>query len=258
MQPELEPRPPAIRVVDRSEAVRALSDEIEQLVRASRACSDRPPVLGLATGATMEPLYAELARRHREGGLSFGRVRAFALDEYCGLPPEHPHRMRRELDRTLLSGIDLPPEQVGLPDVDGGPSGGSLEDRCMAYERAMRAAGGVDLQLLGVGVNGHVAFNEPGTAPDSVTRRVHLAAATREAAAARFGDLQRVPTSAITQGLATIGKARRLRLLAFGPAKAPAIAALARGVADRAWPVTLLLGHPDLEVWADAEAASGA
>lgn len=244
---------PEIRVGSVEDAVREVASEIEHGIHDARR-EDRPFVLGVATGATMEPLYAELGRRHREQGLTFGRVVAFALDEYCGLPGDHPDRMRAELGRILLDRIDLPPEQLHFPDVDGESA---LEERCERFERDLRAFGGVDLWLLGVGSNGHVAFNEPGSAPDSRTRRVHLADSTRRAAASRFGGLDSVPTAAITAGLATIRRARRLRLLASGPRKADAVAAMARGVADTGWPATQLLGHADLVIHADHEAASG-
>ncbi|MEO0649870.1 MAG: glucosamine-6-phosphate deaminase [Planctomycetota bacterium] len=236
-----------LRRASPKEAAGQLADELEVGLRAARE-EGRPFVLGLATGQTMRPVWDELACRQARGSLSLGRVRAFALDEYCGLPAGHPESMRAELERGLLARVDLPPEQLQLPDVHGSAS---LEERCEAYERALRVAGGVDLQLLGVGANGHVAFNEPGSAPDSRTRRVHLAPETRAAAAARFGGPEAVPSAALTMGIATIREARALRIFAFGAAKAAAVRRAAAGGPERDWPVTLLAGHSDLRLFAD-------
>lgn len=237
----------SLRRASVEETVEEIADELELALREARGRS-RPFVLGLATGRTMEPLWNCLAARHAAGRLSFGRVWAFALDEYCGLPLGHPGRMRSELERGLLAHIDLPPEQLRLPDVD---SEGGVEARSDAHERAIRAAGGIDLQLLGVGSNGHVAFNEPGSSPDSRTRRVHLASATREAASARFGSLEAVPRAALTAGIATIREARVLRILAFGATKAEAVRAAVSGTCDPSRPVTLLTGHADARLHAD-------
>ncbi|QDU70040.1 glucosamine-6-phosphate deaminase [Engelhardtia mirabilis] len=243
---------PDLRPVARPEdAFRDLAREIADLVD-DRTRSGGRAVLGLATGRTMVGLYRELARLHREEGLSFGRVVTFNLDEYCGLAPDHPERMAAAMDRELFDHLDQPPEQRHFPDVGEG----DLERRCDAYERAIRAAGGLDLQLLGVGRNGHVAFNEPGSSADSRTRRVHLAPATRADAAATFGGLEAVPSAALTVGIATVKEARALRVLAFGAAKAAAVARLVAGPAGDDCPVSLLRGHGDLRLWAD-DAALG-
>lgn len=240
---------PEVRpAADRDAAWRDLAAEIAALVRA-RQGADRPAVLGLATGGTMVGLYRELARLHRAERLSFGRVVTFNLDEYCGLGPDHPQRLEAWMEREFFRHVDLPPEQRHFPAVEG-----DLERRSDAYERAIRAAGGVDLQLLGVGRNGHIAFNEPGSKADSRTRRVHLDPSTRADAAATFGGLEHVPSAAMTVGVATIRDARALRLLAFGAAKAEALGRLLRGPIGEDRPVSLLAGHPDLVVRADAAA----
>ena len=238
---------PDLRPVARPEdAWRELAGEIAGLIR-ERARAGGRAVLGLATGRTMQGLYRELVRLHREEGLSFGRVETFNLDEYCGLAPTHPERMAAAMDRALFDHVDLPPEQRHFPDVGEG----DLERRCDDYERAIRAAGGLDLQLLGIGRNGHVAFNEPGSSADSRTRRVHLDEATRADAAGTFGGLDDVPGAAVTVGIATVHEARALRVLAFGAAKAEALGRLLRGPAGSDRPVSFLRGHADLRVWAD-------
>lgn len=232
-----------------AEAQAALAGEIASLIRAAGSAGP-PVVLGLATGRTMVGLYRELVRLHRDEGLSFGRVVTFNLDEYCGLPGDHPERMAAFMEREFFARVDLPPEQRHFPAVEGP----DLERRCDDYERAIRAAGGLDLQLVGVGRNGHVAFNEPGSRGDSRTRRVHLDRATREDAATTFGGLDAVPSAAVTMGVATVMAARAIRLLAFGAAKREALARLLEGPTGADRPVSFLRGHADLRIWADAAA----
>lgn len=245
----------SVRVVhDPAVAHRAVADEIVGLIERRQARGDRA-VLGLATGRTMEPLYAELVRRRREQSVSFGRVVTFNLDEYRGLSAEHPQSFRAVMERLLFGQVDLPPEQVHF--LDGTVPGPDLAGHCSGYERAIRTAGGIDLQLLGLGTNGHIAFNEPGSPGDGRTRRVQLAAATRQANASAFERLEDVPTASLTMGLGSILEARRLRLLAFGASKAPAVRRLLGGkVTDPDFPASFLPEHPDLEVWVDAAALS--
>jgi glucosamine-6-phosphate deaminase len=243
-------------VADPALAYRAVTDEVARLIERRQARGDRA-VLGLATGSTMGPLYAEWVRLRREQGLSFGRVVTFNLDEYRGLAGDHPQSFRAAMQRTLFDHVDLPPEQIGF--LDGTVAGPDLERHCAEYERRIRAAGGLDLQLLGLGTNGHIAFNEPGSPPDSRTRRVQLAAATRRANARDFPDPEAVPTAALTMGLGTILEAKRLRLLAFGPAKGEAVRRwLALDGPDPDFPAGFISGHPDLEVWVDQAAVGPA
>lgn len=245
-----------LRVVDDpAVAHRAVAAEIARLIERRQSRGDRA-VLGLATGSTMRPLYAELVRLRREEGLSFGRVVTFNLDEYRGLGAEHPQSFRAVMQRALFDHVDLPPEQIGF--LDGTVGGPDLEAHCAGYERRIRAEGGLDLQLLGLGTNGHIAFNEPGSEGNGRTRRVQLAAATRRANARDFEDPEAVPTAALTMGLGTILEAKRLRLLAFGPSKAEAVDRLIESAAPEPdLPASFLLEHPDLEVWVD-RAALGA
>ncbi len=224
------------------------TDAIEELVR-------RKPdaVLGLATGSSPLVVYEELGRRVAAGRLSLARCRAFMLDEYVGLPPEHPERYRTVIERELVERTDLRTELVlGL---DGLAE--DLPGVCADFEGAIRDAGGVDLQLLGIGTDGHVAFNEPGSSLGSRTRIKTLTSQTR-ADNARFfgGDLASVPIHCLTQGIGTIMEARHLVLIATGPAKAAAVQRLVEGPISAMCPASALQWHGHATVIVDREAAS--
>ncbi|MCR6689508.1 glucosamine-6-phosphate deaminase [Cellulomonas sp.] len=231
-----------------AELARIAADAVERLLRA------RPTaVLGLATGSSPLAVYDELAQRHTRDGLSFARARAFMLDEYVGLPAAHPQRYRNVIETEFASRVDLPPGAVLGPD-------GLAQDlvaACTAYERAIADAGGVDLQLLGIGTDGHVAFNEPGSSLASRTRIKTLTRQTREDNARFFDDdVAQVPTHCLTQGLATIMSARHLVLLAQGRGKAEAVHQLVEGPVSALWPATVLQHHPHVTVLVDDAAAS--
>lgn len=231
-----------------AELARLAADAVERLLIA------RPDaVLGLATGSSPLAVYDELARRHAAGRLSFAQARAFLLDEYVGLPADHPQRYRTVIDAELVSRVDLAPDAVHAPDG----LAADLPAACAAYESAIAAAGGVDLQLLGIGTDGHVAFNEPGSSLGSRTRIKTLTHQTREDNARFFdGDVDAVPTHCLTQGLATIADARHLVLLATGRAKAQAVHQLVEGPVSALWPATVLQLHPHVTVLLDDAAAS--
>lgn len=236
-------------VIDTGDVVATLAaDAIERLL------TGRPDaVLGLATGSTPLPVYQELIHRHRDGRLSFARARAFLLDEYVGLPPEHPERYRNVIDRELVDAVDFAPDAVRAP--DGGAD--DLPGACDAYDAAIAAAGGVDLQILGIGANGHVGFNEPGSSLASRTRVEVLTEQTRRDNARFFdGDLAAVPRLAVTQGLGTIMSARHLVLLATGEAKAEAVHQLVEGAVSARWPGTVLQHHQHVTVLLDDDAAA--
>jgi glucosamine-6-phosphate deaminase len=219
----------------------------------ARVLGLRPdPVLGLATGSTPEPLYAELIRRHREEGLSFAHARAFTLDEYVGLPPEHPQRYAAVIRRGLTDHLDLKPDAVHGP--DGGA--GDLLTECARYEEAIVAAGGVDVQIAGVGSDGHIAFNEPGSSLTSTTRLKTLNARTRADNARFFTGIDEVPRHVITQGLGTILRSRHLLLLATGASKAPAVARAVEGPLAAACPASVVQLHPHATVLLDQAAAT--
>jgi glucosamine-6-phosphate deaminase len=224
------------------------ADAIESLLRS------RPDaVLGLATGSSPLKVYDELARRHRESGLSFAQARGFMLDEYVGLPADHPERYRNVIETEIASRVEWPADQVQGPD-------GLADDiraACAAYETAIADAGGVDLQILGIGTDGHIAFNEPGSSLASRTRIKTLTRQTRLDNARFFDDdLDQVPTHCLTQGLGTIMEARHLVLLATGRHKAEAVHQLVEGPVSAMWPATVMQLHPHATVLVDDAAAS--
>lgn len=209
-------------------------------------------VLGLATGSSPLAVYDELARRYEGGGLSFSRARAFMLDEYVGLAAEHPERYRNVIEKEIVSRVDFAPDAVQGPD-------GLAEDlpaACAAYEQAIIDAGGVDLQLLGIGTDGHIAFNEPGSSLASRTRIKTLTEQTRADNARFFDDIEQVPRHCLTQGLATIMSAKHLVLVATGRGKAEAIHRMAEGGVSAMWPASILQHHPHVSVLVDDAAAS--
>jgi len=210
-------------------------------------------VLGVATGSSPLGLYAELAARVRAGGLDLSQAMAFALDEYVGLPIDHPESYHDTIRRTVTEPLGLDPARVNVP--DGRPDG--LETAGDRYEAAIKAAGGVDVQILGVGTNGHVGFNEPGSSLASRTRLKTLSQQTRADNARFFDSIDEVPTQCMTQGLGTILDARHVVLVANGEAKAAAIAAITEGPVTAMWPGSVLQLHPHATIVVDEAAAAG-
>jgi glucosamine-6-phosphate deaminase len=209
-------------------------------------------VLGLATGSSPLAIYDELAARCDAGLVSFGRASGFTLDEYVGLPADHPQRYRTVIDDVFVSKVDFPAGAVQGPDG----LAADLPAACAEYEDAIRAAGGVDLQILGIGTDGHIAFNEPGSSLGSRTRIKTLTRQTRIDNARFFGDdIDAVPTHCLTQGLATILEARHLILVATGRRKAEAVHHLVEGAVSALWPSTVLQLHPHVTVLLDESAA---
>jgi glucosamine-6-phosphate deaminase len=211
-------------------------------------------VLGLATGSSPLAVYRDLARRHAAGELSFAAARAFLLDEYVGLAPDHPQSYRAVVADQLERHVDFAPGAIRGPDVAG--SGADLAAACAAYEAAIAGAGGVDLQLLGVGTDGHIAFNEPGSSLGSRTRIKTLTDQTRRDNARFFARLEDVPRHVVTQGVGTILDARHLVLLAFGAAKADAVARTVEGPVTAMVPASALQLHRHVTVVVDEPAAS--
>ncbi|MEE1296080.1 MAG: glucosamine-6-phosphate deaminase [Bifidobacterium sp.] len=209
-------------------------------------------VLGLATGSSPLAAYRALAELVREEGLDTSRVRGFALDEYAGLDPAHPQSYRSTITRTVVEPLGLDPARVHVP--NGDPA--TLATAGRDYDEAIAAAGGIDLQILGIGTDGHIGFNEPGSSLASGTRLKTLTEQTREDNARFFDDdINKVPTHCITQGIGTIMKARHLVLLAFGAGKAEAIAETVEGGVSSFCPASALQLHPHATVIVDEQAA---
>ena len=218
------------------------ADAIEQLVR-----SNPSAVLGLATGSTPLTTWRALGSR----GLDLSRVLGFALDEYVGLEPGHPQSYRSVITREVVEPLGLTPSLVRVP-----ADRGSIETAGADYEAAILAAGGVDLQILGIGSTGHIGFNEPGSSFASLTRVKTLTRQTRIDNARFFDSLDEVPTHCITQGLGTIMRARHLVLLAFGAGKAAALAGAVEGPLTASLPGSAIQLHPRVTVIVDEAAAS--
>ena len=209
-------------------------------------------VLGLATGSSPLAIYDELASRCDAGLISFQHVRGFTLDEYVGLPADHPQRYRTVIDKVFVSRVDFAPGAVQGPDG----LATDIPAACEEYENAIRRAGGIDLQILGIGTDGHIGFNEPGSSLASRTRIKTLTGQTRLDNARFFdGNVDLVPTHCVTQGLATIMDARHVILVAAGRHKAEAVHHLVEGPVSAMWPATILQHHPHVTVLLDDAAA---
>jgi glucosamine-6-phosphate deaminase len=209
------------------------------------------PTLGLATGSSPLSVYQELIRRHRDEGLSFAEAQAFLLDEYVGLPPSHPHSYAHVIRAEFTNQIDIDSERVHSPN-------GVAEDIFTAaeeYDALIADAGPVDVQLLGIGSNGHIGFNEPGSSLGSRTRVKTLTEQTRRDNARFFTGIEEVPRHVITQGLGTICDARHLVLIATGSHKAEAVAAAVEGPLTASCPASVLQLHPHVTVVVDDAAA---
>lgn len=208
-------------------------------------------VLGLATGSSPLGVYDELARRCAAGEVSFVQARAFLLDEYVGLAPGHPESYRQVIARELEERVDFRPGAVEGPDG----AADDLPSACARYESAISAAGGVDLQILGIGTDGHVAFNEPSSSLSSRTRIKTLTEQTRRDNARFFDSPDDVPHHVLTQGLGTVSEARHVVLLATGGGKAAAVRDMVEGPVSAYCPASVLQLHPHASVLLDEDAA---
>jgi glucosamine-6-phosphate deaminase len=219
-----------------------------------RAIADKPDlVLGLPTGRTPIRLYHELGVRHGKGEADFSRVTTFNLDEFLGVDPGHPGSYRAFMQEHLFSRVNVPEERINV--LNGAALDPAAE--CARYERAIADAGGIDLQLLGIGTNGHIGFNEPARELVGATHRVVLKASTRRSNAALFGgDGEQVPREALSMGMATILRARRIILIATGKSKAGCVDRAVNGPITTKLPASFLQLHRDVELLLD-EAAAG-
>ena len=240
-------------VDDHDELGRLVAQRIAEVIRARTAAGGRA-VLGLATGSTPIGAYRELIRMHREEGLSFRQVVTFNLDEYYPMDPGSVHSYHRFMWENLFSQLDIPPEQVQIPRGDLRRE--QIDAEVRAYEAAIRAAGGIDLQLLGVGRTGHIGFNEPGSGLESRTRLVTLDLVTRKDAAADFFGEENVPREALTMGVATILEAREILILATGEHKAGIVRRAVEGDVDHEVAATFLQRHANTTFYVDRPAAA--
>ena len=229
------------------EVGRLAARRISQLVQHNPAA-----VIGLATGSSPLAIYAELAAAVRAGSLDASRLSGFALDEYVGIPEQHPESYASVLRREVTEPLGLDPSRVFVPDGRAA----DLQAACEAYETAIRDAGGIDLQILGIGANGHIGFNEPTSSFGSRTRIKTLAPQTRADNARFFDSPDEVPMHCLTQGLGTILDAREVVLVAQGSRKAAAVAAAVEGPVSSMCPATILQFHPEATAIVDQEAAS--
>ena len=210
-------------------------------------------VLGLATGSSPEGAYEHLSAAVNAGEISLASVQAFTLDEYVGLPADHPQRYRNVILREVVAQTDLPAENLHSPDGFAA----DIAAACRSYEDRIAAAGGVDVQILGIGSDGHIAFNEPGSSLASRTRIKTLTRQTRQDNARFFNDdVDAVPTHCLTQGIGTIMAAGHLLLIATGRGKADAVHHLVEGPVSAMWPASALQWHPHVSVILDEAAAS--
>ena len=231
---------------------RDVAEEIATLIRA-KASMGETCVLGLATGSTPTGVYAELVRMHQEEGLSFANVVTFNLDEYFPMQPHELQSYVRFMNEHLFNHVDIKPEHVHIP--DGTLSTDEVPAYCQAYEQAIKDAGGIDIQLLGIGRTGHVGFNEPGSGKQSRTRMIWLDRVTRLDAASDFFGLEYVPHRAITMGVGTILDARRVVLMAFGEGKARIVSQAVEGPVTDSVAASFLQQHPNATVYLDEAAA---
>lgn len=201
-------------------------------------------VIGLATGSTPIGFYKELVKSYNEGNISFDQVTSFNLDEYTGLAKESSFSFYYFMYDNLFNHVNIAPENVNIPSGEVA----TIEQTCVNYEKAMADAGGIDIQLLGIGVNGHIGFNEPGTAFDSVTQVVELTESTREANKIHFSNPEDVPTHAVTMGISSILKSKKIVLLISGEDKQKAYDFLRSGEVTEDFPASALHKHPDVTV----------
>jgi len=209
-------------------------------------------VLGMATGSTPLPTYKHLVELCNMGILDFSQVRSFNLDEYVGISRSHEQSYYRFMFDNLFSKVNIDPQNVQVPN----PVSANLEDDCRAYDAAIEAAGGIDLQILGIGNNGHIAFNEPCEVFPFGTHIVELTQSTIQANQRFFNSIDEVPKKAITMGIGSIMKAKEIMIIATGAAKAQAVKAMIQGEVDPQCPASVLQLHPAVTVFLDSEAAA--
>ena len=239
--------PTILILQDANSAAQKVADMMQQ------AIEEKPNlVLGLATGGTPVATYRELVRRHEKEDLDFARVRSFNLDEYVGLSSDHPQSYRVFMRQQLFDHINIDPENTYVPDG----LADDVTNHAQQYESLIASEGGIDLQLLGIGQNGHIAFNEPGSAGDSRTREIELTQRTIDSNSRFFESASDVPRTAITMGIGTILEAKSIVLLATGESKAQAIRKLMADDPHEQNPASYLKTHPNVTIVLDHDAAA--
>jgi glucosamine-6-phosphate deaminase len=231
------------------ESFEALSKEAAKIVE-QQVQEKNDSVLGLATGSTPIGLYREMSEGFKTRGVSYKGVRTVNLDEYLGLDPKHSRSYHTFMDEHLFKHIDIPEENRHIP--NGQPE--SVEQECLRYEGLIDEIGPIDLQILGLGTNGHIGFNEPGTEDDVETHCVKLADSTREDNARFFGSVDEVPTHAITMGIRSILKSKQILILASGKNKAEAVKTLLEKKITKEFPASFLWNHDHVTLMVDQEA----
>ena len=235
-----------IKIMTKEEMYQEIGMIFVNTIKAKPNC-----VLGFATGASVMGVYEELVKKYKQGMVSFKDVITINVDEYVGLEPTHDQSYRYFMNERLFNQIDIKIENTYLP-----LSTGDLNKNCKDYEDIIHSVGGIDLELLGIGTNGHLAFDEPGTPLDSLTHIARIDDRTRMDNTRFFKDIEKVPTHAITMGLKSIAQARHIILLAFGSNKAEAIKTLVEGPVSINMPASVLKNHPDVTLYLDKDAAS--
>jgi glucosamine-6-phosphate deaminase len=244
---------PALVFPTSAQAARHVALMIESLIRQNNSAG-RATVLGLPTGSTPVGLYRELVRLHREAGLDFSRVITFNLDEYFPMPPDDPQSYRRWMNETFFNHVNISPPNIHVPDGTINPD--DADEYCQRYEQKIRRAGGIDLQILGIGRTGHIGFNEPGSTRHSRTRLATLDPVTRRDAASSFFGEDNVPHQALTMGVGTILDARKVVLLAFGEHKARIVQRAVEGPISDGVAASFLQQHLDATFILDRAAAA--
>lgn len=234
-----------------------VKDYEEMSKKASEIVADRvknleKPVLGLATGSTPEGMYKYLIEKYQAGEVSFKNATSFNLDEYVGLTKEDPNSYYYYMFDKFFNHIDIAKENVNLPDGVAE----NLEQACLDYDKKIQEAGGIDIQVLGIGVNGHIGFNEPGTSFTKRTHIVDLTESTRQANSVYFPSIDEVPTQAFTMGIGTIMESKEIILLVSGEKKAEALKQLLEGEVTEELPASVLRNHPKVTIIADEQALS--
>lgn len=246
-------RVPVVILENYEEIAKIIADRIAAVIRARNA-EGKPAVLGLATGSTPIGIYRELIRMHKQEGLDFSNVVTFNLDEYYPMASDSIHSYHRFMWENLFNHINIKPDNVHIP--HGDLARDQVEPHCAAYEEAIRLAGGIDYQILGIGKTGHIGFNEPGSGRESRTRLVALDTITRRDAAADFFGEENVPTEAITMGVATIMDAREVALISTGEHKAPIMKRAVEGEISADVAATYLQQHGNARFYLDAASAA--